>query len=135
MKVITIKEPFASLVADGIKKVETRSWETNYRGEIYIHAGLTKVPEQDERIKKLITFLPSKKFLYGHIIAKGKLVNCIYMDEKFLETIENNPIEKLCGHYEKGRYAWVIEDIQRLEHPILVKGKLGIWNYENNNQK
>lgn len=51
MKVITIKEPFASLVADGIKKVETRSWKTNYRGEIYIHAGLTKVPEQDERIK------------------------------------------------------------------------------------
>ena len=60
MKVITIKEPFASLVADGIKKVETRSWKTNYRGEIYIHAGLTKVPEQDGRIKKLITFLSKK---------------------------------------------------------------------------
>lgn len=42
MKVLSIKEPFASLISLSIKKIETRSWKTNYKGEIYIHASLTK---------------------------------------------------------------------------------------------
>lgn len=40
MKVLTIKEPFATLIKNKIKHIETRSWKTNYRGEIYIHAGI-----------------------------------------------------------------------------------------------
>lgn len=39
MKVLTIKEPFASLIKDKKKFIETRSWKTKYRGELYIHAG------------------------------------------------------------------------------------------------
>ena len=39
MKVITIKQPFASLIAAGIKEYEFRTWKTKYRGEIFIHAG------------------------------------------------------------------------------------------------
>lgn len=40
MKVLSIKEPFATLIKDGVKRYETRSWKTNYRGEIYIHASI-----------------------------------------------------------------------------------------------
>ena len=39
MKVISIKEPFATLIMNGDKKIETRSWKTNYRGELFIHAS------------------------------------------------------------------------------------------------
>ena len=39
MKVITLKQPWATLVAEGLKKYEFRSWKLNYRGEILIHAG------------------------------------------------------------------------------------------------
>ena len=42
MKVISIIEPWASLIKDNIKFIETRSWKTTYRGEIYIHASLKK---------------------------------------------------------------------------------------------
>ena len=49
MKVLSIKEPFASLISLGIKKIETRSWKTNYKGEIYIHASLTKSKMDDKR--------------------------------------------------------------------------------------
>ena len=41
MKVLTIKEPFASLIKDKKKFIETRSWKTKYRGELYIHDGLS----------------------------------------------------------------------------------------------
>lgn len=42
MKALTIRQPWASLIALGVKTIETRSWRTNYRGPIAIHAGLTK---------------------------------------------------------------------------------------------
>lgn len=43
MKVLTLREPWASLVGERIKTIETRSWPTNYRGELYIHAGAYKI--------------------------------------------------------------------------------------------
>lgn len=39
MKAITLWQPWASLLAYGVKKYETRSWPTKYRGPIAIHAG------------------------------------------------------------------------------------------------
>ena len=106
MKALSIKEPFASLISLGIKKVETRSWKTNYRGEIYIHASLTKSKIDDERKEKLLKLLPDGyEFKQGYIICKGYLKDCILMDDEFLETIKEDKTEVLCGHYEKGRYA------------------------------
>lgn len=39
MRILTLKEPFATLIYNKVKTIETRSWRTNYRGELYIHAG------------------------------------------------------------------------------------------------
>lgn len=129
MKVVSIIEPWASLIKEKVKYIETRSWKTNYRGKIYIHASLKKVPKKDERINNLISLLKDKDFKYGHIIAEATLVDCIYMDEEFLSKIKNNNQEYICGEYSLGRYAWVLEDIKELETPIPAKGSLGIWNY------
>lgn len=131
MKVLSVKEPFASLISLGIKGIETRSWKTNYRGEIYIHASLTKNIIKDKiREKKLLELLPNDyEFKQSKIICKGYLKDCIYMDEDFLEKIKKDETEYLCGHYELGRYAWVISEVKLIEE-IPAKGKLGIWNYE-----
>lgn len=130
MRVLSIKEPFASLICEGIKHIETRSWKTNYRGEIYIHASLTKVPKNDERINRLIKMLNGKELNMGKIICKCKLVDCVYMTEEYIKDMkENNEIEYLCGHYEVGRYSWVLEDVEVLDEKIEAKGRLGIWHY------
>lgn len=129
MKVVSIIEPWASLIKEKVKYIETRSWKTNYRGKIYIHASLKKVPKKDERINNLITLLKDKDFKYGHIIAEATLVDCIYMDEDFISKIKNNNQEYICGEYSIGRYAWILEDIKELSKPIPAKGSLGIWNY------
>lgn len=124
MKVLSIKEPFASLIKMGEKKIETRSWKTNYRGEIYIHASKTnvKVDERINELNKLIEPLP------GYILCKCNLKDCIYMDEKFIKKIKETK-EYNYGHYEVGRYAWVLDLVEVIE-PIKTNGKLGIWNYE-----
>lgn len=129
MKVISIIEPWASLIKEGIKEIETRSWKTNYRGKIYIHASLKKVSKKDERINNLVSLLEDKDFKYGHIIAEAELVDCIYMDEKFLKEIKENNQEYICGEYSLGRYAWKLSNIKVLDKPIPAKGNLGIWNY------
>ena len=129
MKVISIIEPWASLIKEGIKEIETRSWKTNYRGKIYIHASLKKVSKKDERINNLVSLLEDKNFKYGHIIAEAELVDCIYMDEQFLKEIKNNNQEYICGEYSLGRYAWKLSNIKVLDKPIPAKGNLGIWNY------
>ena len=129
MKVLSLKQPFAALVKDKIKCIETRSWKTNYRGEIYIHASKRIFIHNTARDERLIEYLKDKELKYGAIIAKGKLVDCIYMDQKFLSEIEKNAVEKDCGRYEIGRYAWILDDIEELNDFIYTNGQLGIWNY------
>ena len=134
MKVLSLKEPFASLIKNKIKFVETRSWKTNYRGEIYIHASISPWKISTERDKKLKDYLGDKSPEYGNIICKCNLVDCIYMTKEYVEEMkENNYQEYLCGNYQEGRYAWVLDNIKPIE-PIKAKGELGIWNYYNENE-
>lgn len=130
MKVLSLQEPWASLLKEKIKQIETRSFKTNYRGELYIHASLKKLTKNNlEEYKKQISFLKDKNFNYGYIIAKCKLVDCIYMTEEYINKIKQNEKEYISGLYEVGRYAWILEDIEALEKKVKVKGQLGIWNY------
>jgi hypothetical protein len=39
LKTLSIQQPYASLVAYGVKKIENRTWQTNYRGKVLIHAS------------------------------------------------------------------------------------------------
>jgi hypothetical protein len=39
MKALTVKQPWASLIVEGIKNIENRTWKTNFRGRILIHAA------------------------------------------------------------------------------------------------
>lgn len=129
MKVLTIKEPYASLILKNIKNIETRSWKTNYRGPLYINAGLAKISKDRLENKELMTLCNDIEYGFGNIICKCNLVDCIYMDEKFLEQIKINKNEYICGRYEIGRYAWVLSDIKPVKR-IPIKGQLGLWNYE-----
>lgn len=132
MKVISIKEPYATLIKEKKKYIETRSWKTTYRGEIYIHASISSnLNKLKSDIKELFD---EKQLNHGNIICKCKLVDCIYMTKEFVEDMkQNNYQEYLCGLYEEGRYAWILKDVEKI-NPIPAKGQLNIWNYYNENE-
>ena len=93
MKVLSIKEPFATLIKEKKKSIETRSWKTSYRGELYIHASISKVPEklkEREAIKEVLEEFPLN---YGHIICKCNLVDCVYMTKEYVEYMKENSSE------------------------------------------
>ena len=130
MKVLSLTEPYATLIKLGKKKIETRSFKTNYRGELYIHASSTKIPKEWKNNKELMELVDGNDLNFGYIILKCKLVDCVHMDEEFLDKIKKDKLEFICGDYRLQRYAWILEDIEVLDKPIFAKGKLGIWNYE-----
>ena len=126
MKVLSIKEPYATLIRDGVKRIETRSWKTNYRGELYIHASSSpyfrsKLPDD------LLDLVGVREMHYGHIICKANLVDCVPITESLIKEIGMD--EYIGGFYEVGRYAWILEDVEVID-PIKATGHLGIWNYE-----
>lgn len=124
MKALTIKEPWATLIINGYKKYEFRGWKTYYRGKILIHAGLNIEKDILQRFEEY-----NLEYSKGLIIGEAELVDCILVDEKLdkeLRKINQN----VYGNNHINMYAWKLENIKKYKKPIKVKGKLGLWNYE-----
>lgn len=121
MKVLSLTEPYATLIAKGIKTIETRSWKTNYRGKLYIHASSTKIPKEYKNNEKLMSLINLNELNYGNIICSCELVDCIEMTDKFIADIKKNKNEYITGVYAVGRYAWILKDIKVLDKPIKIK--------------
>lgn len=130
MKVLSLTEPYATLIKEKKKLIETRSWKTSYRGELYIHASATKIKKVVKENQELMSLVENTSLNFGYIICKCNLVDCIYMTKEYVEEMKkNHHQEYICGDYQEGRYAWILEDITPLENPIKAKGQLSIWNY------
>ena len=127
MKVITIKQPWATLIVEGYKRFEFRSWKTNYRGDILIHAGKGIDKEAMERPKK---YLPDE-IPIGKIIGKATLTDCVPMSKDFADMLskENNDI--YTTHSFSRNYGFKLENVEKLDNPIEIRGQLGLWNYNN----
>lgn len=130
MKVISVQEPYATLIALGYKKIETRSWRTSYRGEIYIHASLSTKYLNSITNEDILNLIKEKELNYGKIICKARLVDCIPMTKEYIQKIKQNRQEYILGIYNEGRYAWILDNIELLSQPIAAKGKLGLWEYK-----
>ncbi len=130
MKVISIKEPWATLIKDNKKHIETRSWRTTYRGPIYIHASKSKVPSTVLNNVELMNIVGDSHMNYGKIICRANLIDCVYMTQEFINQMRQNEQEYICGFYEEGRYAWILSDVEELSEYIAANGHLGIWNYD-----
>lgn len=129
MKALSIIQPWASLIAVGIKDIENRTWRTNYRGEFLIHASAKRLPagwtaltsEQYAAATRLVNPYGKendvKQLPVSAIIGKARLVVCV----------KNHP----SVWAEKGVWNWVLADVQLFSTPILnVKGRLGFWEFD-----
>lgn len=127
MKVLTIKNPWATLIVDGYKKYEFRSWKTKYRGKILIHAGLSLEKDMLERFKDY-----NLNCINGAIIGEAELTDCILVDEDFNKELRciDSIVYGRSNHVET--YAWKLENVKKYDKPIYIKGKLGLWNYDIN---
>ena len=124
MKVLTLKQPCATLVAEGIKKYEFRSWKTKYRGKILIHAGTGIDKEELEKFKDLNLEFPSKK-----ILAEVDLEDCLELNDELNKKIIAEQNIAYGSKYRTG-YAWKLTNVKKLDYNEEVKGQLGLWNID-----
>ena len=130
MRVLSIQEPYGTLITLRGKRFETRSWGTKYRGPLLIHTS-QKVPAKYRKNPELMALLDGAKMQPGKIIGRAYLVSCIHMTEEFIDFVRKNlPKEYAAGFYEVGRYAWILTNVIPFENPIPAKGSLGLWNYD-----
>jgi len=158
MKALSIKQPWASLIAHGIKDIENRTWRTHFRGRIYIHAsgksaGNTAFLLSDlqdnyfawntENYKTFESNLP-----YSAIIGEVDIVDCVINHESIwaekTETDQDQQMFQLFGRTDKSgkisndpikiigkpTYNWVLANPVLYDKPIMnVKGKLSFWEF------
>lgn len=151
MKVITLTQPWASLVAIGAKHYETRGWSTKHRGILAIHAakGWTaddrELCSEEPFVSALcdagLTTLGHLDRLRGHILCVVDLVDCVstgpsgwYEVEHFARfhqvPVSPAPHEKDFGNYGPNRFAWIMRDVRPLATPVPARGALGLWNFD-----
>lgn len=153
MKAITIWQPWASLLACGGKRFETRSWATSYRGPIAIHAAkksvfdaLALIPVPVALEMKRLIGAEWKDLPTGAVIATANLVGCHEIDK--IREMRCAPQETGCwdcnrrgtwivasdrevsfGDWTPGRYAWELSDMKIID-PVPVSGRQGLWEWE-----
>lgn len=109
-RVLTIKQPWAHLIIRGIKRVENRSWQTDYRGMILIHAGQA----YDESCERDRTYgFDRDQLVYGAVIGTADLVDIV--------TEHSSP-------FFVGPFGWVLENARCLAEPIPLRGQQRLFN-------
>ncbi|MGF6354041.1 hypothetical protein ABIE27_001951 [Paenibacillus sp. 4624] len=151
MKAVTIIQPWATLVALGVKKLETRSWATKHRGDLAIHAG-QKVDKEACLVSQIREALLKhgindlRDLVTGAVIAKSVLtdvwsISRPFGDKQIVERLSIDSRRTICwggympdeyhfGDYSDGRFAWQLDDVVQLQEPVPAKGQLSLWNWE-----
>lgn len=106
MKALSIKQPWANMIASGEKTIETRKWSTDYRGPILIVSSRTPHIE------------PA-----GYALAVAKLIDC--------RPMVRDDEEEACCELYPGAFAWVLTSVRRIE-PFPVRGTLGLYEVDYN---
>lgn len=141
MKLISLWEPWATLMAIGAKRIETRSWQTSYRGWLAIHAsknGLAKAQLRECLSDPFFAAaLAGVDLMPGYIVAVVNLADCCPMVDTiclagvFSDYPElNTEQERAFGDYHPERWAWVTDNLFRLLHPIPYKASQGLCDVQ-----
>lgn len=125
MKALTLYQPYATAIALGLKKYETRSWATSYRGPLAIHASVKKLSPE---FKKLAERYNITNLEYGKIIVICELQDCIEMTDEIIK--HQSTAEKDFGIWTPGRYAWKLKVLKILKEPIPARGYQMLWNID-----
>lgn len=140
--VLSVRQPWASLLAVEAKLLETRSWPTKYRGPLAIHASKA-FPMQDQMLLKQKRFFEALKPFYtlndfgvpnlptGAILSVHNLVDCLSTNNPD-NVPDKGSNEFWFGNFMADRFGWKLADARRLEIPIRCTGKLGLWVPEPN---
>ncbi len=139
MKALSLWAPWSNLVAEDSKRIETRSYHTNYRGLLAIHSAKKWDDETKPYARAFRDGLKGAdcKATLGMIICFVDLVDCRVINPEMsmklgsLDSVYMRPPkepEYSYGNYETGRYGWIFKNVFKLKRPIPITGRQRIFN-------
>lgn len=128
MKALTIQQPWAALIAAGVKLCENRTWTTSYRGLIAIHAGAKRHPrggEEEAEYSTRLDAVPGCRSL-GRIVAVATLCSVLHIEDVPEQFVDDNNQDA----FVEGPYCWILADVKPIPEAVQphVRGSLGLWN-------
>ena len=114
MKALTVCQPYAELIARGEKVIENRTWATDYRGRLAIHAGKSRAWMDDGDAQKY------PGMVFGAVIAIATLRGCC--------RLQDLPLDLRGDMHANGPWCWLLKDVQRIA-PVEFRGSQGLWEW------
>lgn len=123
VRCISLWQPWASLMACGAKYLETRSWGTNVRGEVFIHAAATNkgiaslsdAPLDQIEAMELAVGLKMGRWRhelpFGAVIGRG----CLFQSSHAGQAVVDHPDQKHFGDFTVGRFAHHYRQLEAIE--------------------
>lgn len=125
MKAISLWQPYASAIPYGLKRVETRHWSTNYRGELAIHAS--KKDTTELRAVAYLGGMQARELPFGYVVAIVTLVDVL--PSELLRGLVSDA-ETHFGDYGPNRFGWILHNVRPIK-PFPFKGGQGFFNIPN----
>ena len=144
IKALTLHQPWASLVAGGYKKIETRSWRPPAKvvgSRIAIQAGKKQVAVTGPLAVAVSSCLGHdwrSNLVFGAVIATVRVVDVRPTTDPdnpwLIAAAQESPVsfEAAFGDYSAGRWAWQLDDVEVLIEPIFSRGYQGLWSFQQN---
>jgi hypothetical protein len=117
MKVLSIRQPWAHLIVNGVKRIENRTWTTTYRGPLLIHAGARWADTPIADIERLFDLTIPAELPRGAIVGAADLVDVVTSSR---------------DRFFSGPYGFVLENAQASPEPCPMKGRLGLFEIPTN---
>jgi len=127
MKALSLKQPWADLIKIGAKTIETRKWETTYRGELLICASKNVDVASMKYFQGLFSPVELEEVKTGVAVCVAELYDC-------REMTKEDEGQALCEVYGEGRWkakSFLLRNVRPIK-PFMVKGQLGIFDVDVN---
>ena len=136
MFALTLQQPWATLVALGINRIETRSWATAYRGHLLIHASRRLgIPNWSKKFQQyILKELGARGYHSFADLPRGAIVGSVNL-HGCLSTadVKDHPclssVEAYLGKFQSGNYAWILKNPRHWSKPIPAHGRTGLWRW------
>jgi len=116
MKALSIKQPWAWLIVNGYKDIENRTWKTNYRGKLLIHASKSWDFDANDILYVMgMQNPPQESHILGALVGMVNIVACV----------DNSKSKWFCGPW-----GFVFNWYQKFENPIPYRGQLGLFEVD-----
>lgn len=121
MKALSIRQPWAELIARGAKVIENRTWQTRYRGVVAIHASQSRTDVDHDDLSEY------PEMTFGAIVATARIIDCV--------PVERLPAHLVGNEHAHGPFCWLLGDVQRLMEPLPMSGSLGVFELSDSEQQ